>query len=65
MQCNEDAMQYSFIDFDYSQEDYSSEEISDEFKDSAKKVEDFKRTVLIPQGFEDIDSLYYVILYTI
>ena len=46
----EDAMQDSFIDFDYSREtkDYCPEdydrinEIIDEFKDSGKKVEDFK-----------------------
>ena len=68
-----DAIQNSFIDFDYFQEvnnycldDYNSnEEIIDEFKDSAKKVEDFKRTLLIPQGFENIDSFYYAILYAI
>ena len=69
----EDAMQDSFIDLDYSQEannycpdDYDpSEEIIDEFKESAKKVEDFKRTLLMPQGFENIDSFYYAILYAI
>ena len=69
----EDAMQDSFIDFDYSQEannycpnDYNpSEKIIVEFKDSAKKVEDFNGTRLIPQGFEFIDSFYYVIPYTI
>ena len=45
-------MQDYFIDFDYSQEtndyypdDYDpSEEIIDEFRDSAKRVEDFKHT---------------------
>ena len=49
----EDAMQDSFIDFDYSREakDYCPEdydrinEIIDEFKDSGKKVEDFKSTL--------------------
>ena len=59
--------------FDYSQEannyypdDYDpSEEIIDEFKDSAKKVEDFKHTLLVPQGFENIDSFYSAILYAI
>ena len=69
----EDAMQDSFIDFDYSQEtnnycpdDYDpSEEIIDEFKDSAKEVNDFKRTLLIPQGFQNIYSFYYAILYAI
>ena len=66
-------MQDSFIDLDYSQEansycpdDYDpSEEIIDKFKESAKKVEDFKRTLLILQGFENIDSFYCAILYAI
>ena len=67
-----DAMQDSFIDFDYSQEVnnycrddyYPEEEIIDELKDSAKKAEDFNRTLLIPQGFGNIDPFYYAILYT-
>ena len=58
-----DVMEDFFIDIDYSQEtnnycldDYNpSEEIIDEFKDSAKKIKDFKCTLLIPQGFENID----------
>ena len=66
-------MQDSFIDLDSSQEanyycldDYDpSEKITDEFKESTKKVKDFKRTLLIPQGFENIDSFDYAILYTI
>ena len=66
-------MQDLFIDFDYSQEannyfpdDYDpSNKIIDEFKHSAKKVEDFKCTLLIPQSFENIDSFYYVLLYVI
>ena len=69
----EGAMQDSFIDFDYSREannyfpeDYDlNYEINDEFKDSGKKVEDFKSTVLIPQGFENINSFYYAPLYAI
>ena len=69
----EEAMQDSFIDFDYSQEannccpdNYDpSEEIIDEIKVSAKKVEDFKRTLLIPQGFENIDSFHYAVLHAI
>lgn len=28
-------------------------------------VEDFKSTLLIPQVFENIDSLYYALLYAI
>ena len=47
-------MQDSFIDFDYSQEANNycpndcnpNKEIIDEFKDSAKKVEDFNRTAI-------------------
>ena len=69
----EDAMQDSFIDFDYSQEannycpdDYNTnKEIIEKFKDSAKKVEDFKLTLLILQGFKNIDSFYYALLYAI
>ena len=64
-----DAMQDSFINFDYSQQtnnyfpdDYNrGGEKTDEFKAFAKKVEDFKQ-LLIPQGFENIDSFYYAIL---
>ena len=67
------TMQDYFTDFDYSQEtnnycpdDYDpSEEMIDEFKDSAKKVKDFKCTLLIRQGLERIDSFYYAILYAI
>ena len=63
-------MQDSFINFHYSQEannycpdDYNpSEEIIDEFRDSAKKIKDFKRTPLTLQGFENVDSFYYAIL---
>ena len=66
----ENAMQDSFIDFDYSkeskyycQEDYDpNNEIIDEFKDSGKKVENFKSAFLIPQGFENINSFYYALL---
>ena len=60
-------MQDSFIAFDYSQEannycpeDYDpNNEIIVEFKDSAKKLDDFESTLLIPHGFENIDSFYY------
>ena len=66
-------MQDSFIDFDYSQEannycpdDYDlSQETIDEFKESAKKDQDFKSTVLILQGLENINSFHYVLLYVI
>ena len=69
----EAAMQDYFIDFDYSQEAnnycpddyYPGKEIIDQFKYSAKKVEDFKSTLLIMQGFGNTDSFYYVLLYTI
>ena len=69
----EDAMQDSFIDLDYSQktnnycpEDYDpNNEIIDEFKDSQKKVEDFKNALLNSQGFGNIDSFYYGLLYAI
>ena len=69
----EAAMQDYFIDFDYSQEAnnycpddyYPGKEIIDQFKYSAKKVEDFKSTLLITQGFGNTDSFYYVLLDTI
>ena len=71
----EDAMQNSSIDFDWSQErnnycveDYDpAKETIDEFKLTIlkKKVEDFKHTLLIPGGFENIDSFYYALLYAI
>ena len=69
----EDAIQGSFINFDYFQaannyswDDYDcSEEMIEEFKDSAKKVEDFKPSLLVPQGFENINSFCYKILYAI
>ena len=69
----EAAMQDYFIDFDYSQEAnnycsddyYPGKEITDQFKYSAKKVEDFKSTLLITQGFGNTDSFYYVLLDTI
>ena len=65
-------MRDSFIDFDYSQEannycleDYDpNNQLIDKFKDSRKKVEDFKSTLLIPEGFENIDySILYAIRY--
>lgn len=34
-----------------------SEEVTDDFKDSGKKVKDFKCTIFIPQSSEDIGSL--------
>ena len=69
----DDAMQDSFIAFDYSQEvnNYFPEDndpnnaIIVEFKDSAKKVDDFESTLLIPHDFENIDSFYYALLYVI
>ena len=69
----EDVIQDSFIDFDYSQgaKDYCPEdfdlnnEIIDKSKDSGKKVQDFKSTLLFPQGFENIDLFYHALLYAI
>ena len=70
----DDAMQDSFIDFDYSQEasSYSadgygpSKEIIDQFEDSAKKkVNSFKCTLLIPQGFENIHFICTSLNYSI
>ena len=61
----EDAMQNSFIDFDYFQEannycpdDYGpSNDVIDKLKDSSRKVNDFKNTLLIPHGLENKDFI--------
>ena len=52
-----------FCDFNYSQEAYSYS--LDDYDPSDKIIEDFKHTLLIPQGFENINSFYYVILYAV
>ena len=44
--------------------DPDSEQIG-EFRDSAKRVEEFMRTVLCPHGLEHRNSFYYAILYAI
>ena len=62
-----------FNDFDFSKEannycpnDYDpSDDVIDEFKDSAKKVHDFKSTLLIQHGLENIDSFYFILLFAI
>ena len=60
-----------FVGFDFSQEpsDYCSDnEICNEvieFKDSKKKVKEFDKTLINPQGDENVDSLFYAILYAI
>ena len=69
----EDAVQDSFDDFGYSQQgnnygpdDYDPfDDIIDDFKDSAKKLDDFKSTHLIPHGLENIDSFYLALLFAI
>ena len=69
----EDAIQDSFIDFDYSQEannycpdDYDrSDDVIDEFKHSTKNVNDLKSTLLIPHGLENKDSFHFVLLFAI
>ena len=69
----EDAMQNSFIDFDYFQEantycpdDYGpSNDVIDKLKDSSRKVNDFKNTLLIPHGLENKDSFYFDLLFAI
>ena len=37
----------------------------DEFRDSAKRVEEFMCTLLCPHGLENRNSFYYTILYAI
>ena len=69
----EDAIQDSFIDFDYSQEannycpdDYDrSDDVIDEFKHSTKNVNDLKSTLLISHGLENKDSFHFVLLFAI
>ena len=66
-------MQDFFIDFDFYQEtnnycldDYDqSDGAIDEFKDSSKKVNDFKGTLLIPHSLENKDSFYFALLFAI
>ena len=36
-----------------------------ELKDSKKKVEEFNKTLINPQGDENVDSFFYAILYAI
>ena len=69
----EDAMQDSFIEFDYSQEannycpdDYDpSNDVIDEFKDSSKKFNDFRSTILITNVLENRDSFYFALLFAV
>ena len=42
-----------------------SDGIIDEFKDSAKKLDYFKSTFLVPHGLENIDSFYFALLFAI
>ena len=66
----EDAVQ---DDFDFSQEannyccdNYDpSDDVIDEFKDSAKQVDAFKSTLLILHGLENIHSFYFALLFAI
>ena len=55
----DDAIGDSFADFDFSQgpnsycsDDDICDEMIDEFKDSKKKVDEFKKTLIKPQGNE-------------
>ena len=44
-------------------DDYDpTKETIDEFKNSAKRVEEFKQILLIPQGLENVDLFYYCLL---
>ena len=68
----DDAIQDSFSGFDYNQEannycnddDELFDEI-DEFKDFKSRVEKFKKTLINPQGFNNENSFFYSILYTV
>ena len=67
----DDIIGDSFAGFDFSQEPCnccSDDEICSEvteFKDSKKEVEEFSKTLINPQGDENIDSYFYAILYAI
>ena len=60
----DDVIGDSFVGFDFSQE--SSNYCSDgeicnegtEFKDSKQKVEEFNKTLINPQGDENVDSFF-------
>ena len=61
-------MQDAFIDYEsqevnnYCLEDFDPEnEIIDDSKDTAKKIDEFKQTILIPQETDCIDSFFYSI----
>ena len=67
----DDAIGDSFAGFDFSTEpnNYCSDaEVCNEvteFNDSKKKVEEFNKTLINPQGDENVDSFFYAILYAI
>ena len=63
-----DAVNDSLSGFDFSQEatNYCSdneieEEVVDNFKDSKKKVDKFKKTLVNPHGDDNSDSLFFCI----
>ena len=42
-----------------------SDDVIDKCKDSIKKVNDFRSTLLIPYGLENKDSFYFALLFAI
>ena len=65
-----DAINDSLSGFDFSQEatNYYSdneieEEVADSFKDSTKKVDEFKKTLVNLHGDDNSDSFFFAILY--
>ena len=68
----DDAIGDSFAGFDFSREpnnycsdDNICDEVIDEFKDSKKKVDKFKKILINPQGSKNVDTFFYAILYAI
>ena len=67
-----DAINDSLSGFDFSQEatnyypdNETKEEVIDTFKDSEKKVEEFKKTLVNPHRDDNSDSVFCAILYAI
>ena len=67
----DEAVEDSLSDFDYDQEpnnycdDNEVDLPIDDFKDHKKKIDSFKETLINPQGENNLDTFFYVILYTI
>ena len=69
----DDAIRYSFVDLDESQEanNFANHEIDDDdnedkidnFKNFESKLEEFKKSLIFSHGLKNSDSLFYALLY--